>query len=129
MPKTVELAGPDHPITIEHTPSLVAVRAGGLPLASSRRAVTLREAAYPPVQYLPLEDIDTSLLRRSATTTYCPYKGDCSYFDVVLPDGSELADVAWTYERPYPAVGRIAGHLAFYTDKVEVVLLEGGTGS
>jgi uncharacterized protein (DUF427 family) len=72
------------------------------------------------VRYVPLDDIVPGTLRPSSSHSYCPYKGDARYYDVVLPDGSELRDVAWTYPAPYPAVEAIAGRVAFYTDRVQV---------
>lgn len=107
----------DHPITIAPTGRRVTVRVGGAVVAQSDDAVTLQEASYPPVHYLPLADVDAGALAASATTTYCPYKGDASYFDV-----NGVPDVIWTYRQPYPAVAQIAGRVAFYPDKAEVEL-------
>ena len=73
------------------------------------------------MQYVPLSDVDASALQRTDTESYCPYKGDASYYDVVLPGGKELADAVWTYQAPYPAVDAIAGYVAFYTDRVQVL--------
>jgi uncharacterized protein (DUF427 family) len=115
--------GPDHPITITPHPSRIVVRAGDTVLADTTSALALREAAYPPVYYLPLADIDTAALRRTDTSTYCPYKGDCSYYGLPAANGSgDTVDVAWTYEDPYPAVAEIAARVAFYPDRVTVVV-------
>jgi uncharacterized protein (DUF427 family) len=84
-------------------------------------ALTLQESSYPAVQYVPLADVTSDLLRPSDTETYCPYKGDASYFDVVV-DGVTVSDAIWTYRQPYPAVAQIAGHVAFYPDKADVVV-------
>jgi uncharacterized protein (DUF427 family) len=119
MPGQMKTPGPDHPITIEPNPARVTVRAGGKVVADTSAALNLRESTYPAVPYIPLADIDQSLLRKTETSTYCPFKGDASYYTVELPDG-ELTDVAWTYTEPYPAVAEIAGHVAFYADKVEI---------
>jgi uncharacterized protein (DUF427 family) len=116
----MKLPGPDHPITIEPTKGRVVVKAGGRVLADSRAALSLREAAYPPVQYIPRKDADMSLLKPSTHTTHCPYKGDCSYFDIA--GGAENA--VWSYEQPYPAVAEIAGHLAFYPNRVDSIEIE-----
>ncbi|WP_353405032.1 DUF427 domain-containing protein [Duganella hordei] len=122
--RTVKIPGPDHPITIEATPGRVRVVVAGKALSDSGNALTLREAAYPPVQYLPRTDVDMSQLQRSEHTTYCPYKGECSYYSV--PAGGEAGiNAVWTYEAPYPAVVGIAGHLAFYPDRVELILIDG----
>lgn len=119
MPGQPKTPGPDHPITVEPNPARVVVKVGGRVIAETSAALDLRESHYPPVPYVPLADVDQSLLRETATSTYCPYKGDASYYSVVLPDG-ELTDVVWTYREPYPAVAGIAGHVAFYADKVEI---------
>ncbi len=111
--------GADHPITIEPTAGRVVVRVGDVVVADTVAALTLREASYPPVQYIPLADVDHSVLRDSARTTYCPYKGDCNYHDLVLDD-DEVTDAVWTYRDPYPAVAEIAGHVAFYPHRVDV---------
>ena len=88
-------------------------------MAASTPSLTLQEASYPPVQYVPLADIDPSLLARTETTTYCPYKGDAAYYSVNAPDGT-VVDAGWTYDEPYDAVAEIAGHVAFYPTKVTV---------
>lgn len=116
--RPVKQPGPDHPITIEPNPSRVLVRAGGRTVADTRRALTLREADYPPVQYVPLEDVDRSLLEPTDHATYCPFKGDASYYTIT---GSENgANAVWEYRTPHSAVAAIEGHVAFYADRVEV---------
>lgn len=114
-----KIPGPDHPITIEATGGRVVVRVGAGIVADTTRALTLREAGYPPVQYIPLDDVDQSLLTASATQTYCPYKGDASYYSLALTEGGP-ADAVWTYREPYEAVAPIAGHVAFYPNHVDV---------
>lgn len=119
MPGQMKTPGPDHPITIEPNPARVTVRVGDRVVAETTGALNLREATYPAVPYIPLADVDQSVLRPTETSTYCPFKGDASYYSIDLPDG-ELTDVIWTYQQPYPAVAEIAGHVAFYADKVEI---------
>lgn len=109
-----------HPITIEPGSERVRVEVDGRRVAESTNVLVLRESTYRPVYYVPLEDVDHEVLRPSGTTTYCPYKGDASYFSILVPDGREVTDAVWTYEDPYPAVGEIAGHVAFYPDRVEI---------
>lgn len=111
--------GPDHPITIERNPARVLVSVAGKAVADTSEALTLREASYPPVQYVPLQDVDTSLLVASDHETYCPYKGECSYYTI---DGAGEAgvDAVWEYRDPSPAVEPIRGHVAFYADRVQV---------
>ena len=116
----IQIPGPDHPIIIEPNARRVVVTLGDLVLADSRKALTLREAQYPDVQYIPRADIDMAVLIRSEHTTYCPFKGDCSYYS--LPgDGERRLNAAWTYEAAFPAVAAIKDHLAFYPDRVAIL--------
>jgi len=109
--------GPDHPITIERNPARVVVTVAGRVIADTRNALTLREASYAPVQYVPRSDVDLSALRRTDHATYCPYKGDAAYYSIPA-GGDRSVNAVWTYEAPYDAVAAIAGHLAFYPDRV-----------
>ena len=118
--KTIRIPNADHPIAIEPTPQRVVVTAGGRVVADSTRALTLREAAYPKVQYIPRADVDMSLLQRTDHSTYCPYKGDCAYF-IIAPAGERGANAVWTYEAPYEAVAAIRDYLAFYPDRVDTI--------
>jgi uncharacterized protein (DUF427 family) len=112
------IPGPDHPITLTPNPARVLVRAAGALIADTREALILQEASYPPVQYIPRKDVDMKLLRRTDHTTYCPYKGDCSYYSI--PTGGEKSiNAVWTYESPYPAVAQIKDYVAFYPSRVD----------
>jgi uncharacterized protein (DUF427 family) len=111
--------GPDHPITVLPNPGQVIVRLGDSMIADSRHALTLREASYPPVQYIPRADVDMTLLEKTAHGSHCPYKGDASYFSLRV-GGKLLANAVWSYETPYESVAPIAGHLAFYANKVQI---------
>ncbi|OAF15687.1 DUF427 domain-containing protein [Bradyrhizobium neotropicale] len=115
----MKLPGPDHPITITQNPRRVRVTAGDVVIAETARALTLKEAKYPAVQYVPREDTNMALLERTDRVTHCPYKGDASYYSVKA-DGKVLDNAIWTYETPYPAMAEISGHLAFYPDKVKI---------
>jgi uncharacterized protein (DUF427 family) len=110
--KQVRLPGPDHPISIERNPARVVVSVVGRVIANTRNDLTLREAAYAPVQYIPAEDDDFSQLERSGHTTYCPYKGDCNYYSVPA-GGPKSTNAVWSYEDPFPAVGQIRGTSRF----------------
>jgi uncharacterized protein (DUF427 family) len=118
MTKAVKIPGPDHPITIEANPARITVSIGGRVIADTREALTLREASYPAVQYIPRKDVDMSLLQRTDHATYCPYKGECSYYSIAL-GGERSVNAVWTYEDTYPSVAQIKDHLAFYTDRVD----------
>jgi len=118
--KPRKIPGPDHPITIEPNPARVVVKAGGRVIADTRAALTLREASYPPVPYIPRRDVDMSLLERTTHATYCPYKGDCAYYSIPI-GGQRSLNAVWTYEAPFAAVEEIRDHLAFYPDRVDAV--------
>ena len=122
MAHDTRVPGPDHPITVEPTASRVVVRVGGLVVADTTAALTLREADYGPVQYVPLADIEPSLLRRTDTSTYCPFKGTAAYYTIAVPGGDELTDAVWAYEEPYPAVAQIGSHVAFYPGRIEIAV-------
>lgn len=118
--KPIKQPGPDHPITIEPNPARVVVSVAGRVVADTRAALTLREASYPPVHYVPRRDVDMELLARSDHATHCPYKGDAAYYSIAL-GGERSVDAVWTYEAPYDAVAAIADHLAFYPDRVDTI--------
>jgi uncharacterized protein (DUF427 family) len=118
--KPHRVPGPDHPITIERSSGRVVITAAGRIIADTRGALILREASYPFVEYVPREDTDMSQLERSSHTTYCPYKGDCSYYSIPA-GGDRSLNAVWTYETPYPAVAEIAGYLAFYPGRVDKI--------
>ncbi len=118
--KTIKVPGPDHPITIDRNPSRIVISLAGRVIADTQGALTLREASYPGVVYVPREDVDMSLLERTDHQTYCPYKGDCSYYSLPL-GGERSKNAVWTYETPYPAVAQIKEYLAFYPDRVDAI--------
>ena len=108
----------EHRITIEPNPKRVRVLFDGRVIADTTRALTLREATLPPVQSIPREDADMSLLQRTDHKTHCPFKSDASYF-TIRADGRMAENAVWTYEEPYPGVAAIKDHLAFYPDRVD----------
>src|SRR3954471_23867787 len=118
--KPIKIPGPDHPITIERNPARIVVSLAGRIVADTREALTLREAHYPAVQYIPRKDVDMALLDRTDHATYCPYKGDCSYFSIPL-GGERSTNAVWSYETPYGAVASIKDHVAFYPDRVDAI--------
>ena len=118
--KPIRIPGPDHPITVEANPHRLVVRVAGRIVADTTHALTLREASYPAVQYIPRQDVDMTLLAHTDHATYCPYKGDASYYSI--PAGGErLTNAVWSYESPYAAVAAIKDHLAFYPDRVDAI--------
>jgi len=115
-----KIPGPDHRIAIEPCALRVVVSLAGRVIADTRAALTLNEASYPAVYYIPRKDADMSLLQRTAHTTYCPYKGDCSYYSIPL-GGEKSKNAVWSYEAPYESVAQIKDHLAFYRDRVDSI--------
>lgn len=111
-----------HPITVEPTGKHVTVRVEGELIADTHDALTLQESTYPAVQYIPRHDVAEDRLVHSTTETYCPFKGEASYYGVRTASGHTVDDAIWTYRDPHPAVADIAGHLAFYPDKAEVTV-------
>ncbi len=116
----MKLPGPDHPITITANPRRVRVKFGGRVVAESARALSLKEASYPAVFYIPREDADMSLFARTDHATQCPYKGQASYYSLKV-DGRTAENAVWSYEDPYPAMAQIKGHVAFYPNRVDSI--------
>ncbi len=121
--KTVLQPGPTHPITVTPNPAHITVTVAGRVVADTHRALTLQEASYPAVQYIPMVDVDSSMLERTDNATYCPYKGDASYYSI--PAGGERSvNAIWVYENPYAPVAEIKDHVAFYPDRVDSITVE-----
>jgi uncharacterized protein (DUF427 family) len=113
------LPGPDHPITISPSDQTVTVTFHDRVVAKTDQALVLQESTYAPVFYLPLDAVDADVLRPTNHETYCPFKGDASYYSLV--DGETVAENAvWSYVAPYDAVSEIAGRVAFYPHQVEI---------
>jgi len=118
--KLVLKPGPDHPIVIQPSTSRVVVKVGDQTVADTREALSLREASYPPVLYIPLADVDQSLLQETDHQTYCPYKGDASYYSIPAA-GDAGENAVWRYREPYDSVSEIKDTVAFYSDRVEII--------
>jgi uncharacterized protein (DUF427 family) len=116
----MKIPGPDHPITIAPHPKRVRVMFNGRVVADSSRALVLHEAHYKPVVYIPREDAHMELFQRIAQSTHCPYKGDASYYSLRADDRA-AENAVWSYEQPFPTMAQIAGHLAFYPDRVDAI--------
>jgi uncharacterized protein (DUF427 family) len=118
--KTIRLPDADHPISIESNHKRIVVSVAGQVIADTQHALTLREAKYPAVHYIPRQDVRMQLLQPSKHETFCPYKGDCSYFSIPV-GGEKSTNAVWTYEHPNEAVNAISGYLAFYPDRVDSI--------
>ena len=125
MNQPMKIPGPDHPITIAPSRDRVRVMLNGRAVADTRRALVLQETTYKPVFYIPREDAEMALFEKTAHGTHCPYKGDASYYTIRV--GDRVAENAiWSYETPYPAMREIAGHLAFYPNRVDAIEVTAG---
>jgi uncharacterized protein (DUF427 family) len=118
--KPVRIPGPDHPITMTPNPAHITVTVAGRVIADTTQALSLQEASYPAVQYIPRKDVDMSQLQRTAHSTYCPYKGDASYYSIAV-GGERSTNAVWSYEAPHDAVAAIKDYVAFYPDRVDAI--------
>ncbi len=118
--RQTRIPGPDHPITVTPTDGRVVVTLAGKTVANTRHALTLKEASYPPVQYIPLADVDPQLLESSDHKTWCPYKGEASYYSLPV-GGARSVNAIWSYREPHDAVSVIKDHVAFYPDRVDAI--------
>jgi uncharacterized protein (DUF427 family) len=108
---------PDHRITTKPAGVRVQVKLKGELIADTRDAIRMEEGDYPAVYYFPRKDVKMERLVRTTHQSYCPFKGQASYYS--LKDGAENA--VWTYEKPYDEMSVIKERLAFYPDKVESI--------
>jgi uncharacterized protein (DUF427 family) len=116
----MKLPGPDHPITITKNPKRVRVTFAGAVVADTTAALTMQEAAYAPVHYVPRRDVDEKLLARTQHASHCPYKGDASYYSIEA-NGRVAENAIWSYEDPFPAMAEIKGYVAFYPSRVDAI--------
>ncbi|MRX07164.1 DUF427 domain-containing protein [Pseudoduganella sp. FT25W] len=126
--KIIKLPSPAHPIDVKPVHGEVVVRLNSHVLAKTTSALVLQEAALTPVFYIPRQDVDQAILRPSAHVTYCPYKGDCSYYDIEV-GGHHVSNAVWFYLHPYVAVAAIQGHVAFYPERVDSIQLDTASSS
>jgi uncharacterized protein (DUF427 family) len=98
----------------------MTVTVAGRRIADTLEALTMKDAAYPPVHYIPRKDVDNTQLQRTSHQTYCPYKGECAYYRISA-GGERSVNAVWTYEAPYAAVSEIREYLAFYPDRVDAI--------
>ncbi|MFF9060221.1 DUF427 domain-containing protein [Streptomyces sp. NPDC014882] len=102
----------------------VRVECGGLLVADTGRAVRVLETSHPPVFYVPAADVRLDLLRPASGGTWCEWKGEARYWDVVVGDDVR-GRAAWSYPRPAPAYGPITDCFAFYPSRVDRCTVEG----
>jgi len=111
---------PEHRIALTREAKRVRVLAAGQTIAESSDAIILREATYPLVYYFPRRDVRMDALVRTDHHTYCPYKGEASYFSISA-GGRTIENAVWSYEHPYDEVVEIREYLAFYPRKVDLI--------
>lgn len=112
------------PPKIEPTDRHIQVIFNGETIVDSRRAWRVLETSHPPVYYIPPEDIKQEYLKAVEGGSWCEWKGQATYFDVVV--GDRVAHRAgWAYPRPTPAFASLAGHIAFYANAMDRCLVDG----
>lgn len=112
------------PPAIEPTDAHVVVVHRGVTIADTRRARRVLETSQPPAYYVPPDDIRMEHLFRTRRRTFCEWKGAASYYAVQVGDDT-VYDAAWTYLQPTPAFESIAGHLAFYAQRLDECWVDG----
>ena len=115
-------ARPEHRVDLVPGPARVRVVLGNEIIAETTSAITLREASYPPVHYIPAADVRHDLLAASPHKTYCPFKGEASYWSIKL-DGARVENAVWAYCEPYDEVAPIKGYMAFYPKLVDDIII------
>ncbi len=116
-PNVAHPRDPFHRIDILHSSRHVQIQIAGETVADSRRPYLLFETLLPVRYYLPAEDVRTDLLRASSSRTFCAYKGKASYWSV-----GEERDVVWAYPEPLREAAEIAGRIAFFNERVDIVV-------
>ena len=111
---------PDHVVAFRPAGKRVTVTLGGEVIAERDRALLCEETGHDPVYYLPMTDTRASLFRPTDTRSYCPFKGNASYWSVTA-GGASKRNVAWSYDQPYDEALPIRGHVAFYPDRVDSI--------
>lgn len=116
---------PEHGIALGLPNGRVCVRVAGQgpEVAHTDRAVRLDEQGYPKRYYVPAEDVAAGALEESGKTTECPFKGTATYYHVVA-DGGRFENAAWSYRTPYDEMAKIAGHVCFAHEGLEVLAFE-----
>ena len=117
-------AGGQTPVTAEHRVRTepnhrrVRVFVGEQAIADSTHSLCLFETGHLPVYYFPRDDVRFDLLKPTRHTTHCPYKGDASYYSVVV-NGRTVENAVWAYLEPIDSVPELADYVAFYWDRAD----------
>lgn len=100
------------------------IRHQGALIAETREGFRTVETSHPPTYYFPLSAVATALLKPNRRRSFCEWKGEAVYFDLVM-EGQRVPDVAWSYPQPTAPFAAIAGHFAFYPAPFDTVLVDG----
>lgn len=114
------------PPRIERTDKNIEVIIKGRTIARTNRAFRILETSHPPVYYIPPDDVDSSVLKKSSDSSYCEYKGKASYYDIDF-EGLRISQAAWYYPKPLRGYEKIAGYVAFYPGKMDRCTVNGET--
>ena len=109
---------PDYRVDLEPAEKCVTVRLDGVLVAKSTRALVVRETKHDPVIYFPREDVRADLLERTNHETFCPFKGQASYWTLRVGEHVE-ENAVWSYEDPFDEVAALKNYVSFYADRVE----------
>ncbi|TQV81880.1 DUF427 domain-containing protein [Denitrobaculum tricleocarpae] len=109
---------PDYKLEILPSSKRVKVVFNGIVVADTTSARLLRETRYPPVYYLPREDVRMDLMQRTAHHTHCPFKGNANYWSLSVGDKT-AENVVWSYEDPLPEMAELSGYIAFYQNRMD----------
>ncbi|MBW2267604.1 MAG: DUF427 domain-containing protein [Deltaproteobacteria bacterium] len=107
---------PDYEVALDSNPARVRVTFHGEVVVDSSRTLVVRETGHTAVVYFPREDVRFEWLERSDNETFCPFKGEASYWNLRVREHSE-ANAVWSYEDPFEQVAGLAGYLAFLPDR------------
>jgi uncharacterized protein (DUF427 family) len=110
---------PNYPFVISPHPGRVTVWFKDEKIAETSSALVLWESDYRPVFYLPVGDVSQGYLTPADHETYCPYKGNASYWSITAGGHSEQ-NAVWGYDDPYDESHKLKDHVAFYPDKVDI---------
>jgi uncharacterized protein (DUF427 family) len=117
----VHARDPYHRVDVLRSSRHVEVALDGETVADTRRPLLLLETGLPPRWYIPRADVRLERMRRTDTTSACPYKGRASYFSAQVSDG-EHRDVAWSYEAPIPECPKIEQAICFFNERVDLTV-------
>ena len=113
---------PEHRVNLLPETRRIRVTFAGQVVADSTRAVRCEETGHGPVHYIPEQDMRLELMRPTDHKTYCPFKGYCSYWTLEVDGGKQRSENAvWGYRAPYDEAKGLAGHYAFYPNRVDAI--------